>query len=77
MANVVRKSPIVGFIISALFGAFGLLLLGIDGAPGAAGEIVLWMYRTVGIFLFFVSLCVIAVAVNAIVKAKKSGNERQ
>ena len=73
MASVISKKPFVGFAAAVLFGFLGMLLIRIDGAPGAPRGITLWLFRIAGYFLLFVAL---SSAVTAVYALRRNGAGR-
>jgi hypothetical protein len=49
MSKVISRKPFVGLVSGTLFGALGMLLLGIEGARGVAGAL---FKVSAGFFLF-------------------------
>ena len=51
MSRVIARKPLVGIISGALFGALGVLLLGIDGTKGLAAvlfTVSAWFFLAIG-----------------------------
>ncbi len=52
MSRVIARKPFVGIVAGVLFGALGMLLLGIEGGRGVAGalfKVSAWFFLFVGV----------------------------
>jgi len=52
MAGIVKRKPLIGFAAGLLFGGLGYLLLGVEGAGGAA----CYLFKVAGSSFLFVGL---------------------
>lgn len=67
MAGLVARKPAVGFAAGALFGALGVLLLGIDDGHGAARL----LFPLSGGFFLFIGILSIASAAAVLLRSRR------
>ena len=76
MAGMIATKPYAGFAAALVFGFLGMLLIGMESAPGGSSDIALWMFRIVGSFLLFVALGSLLTAISILRKNREMKREK-
>lgn len=68
MARIVARKPIIGFVSGLIFGALGILLLGVERSPAGASRLSSILFSLAGYFFLFVALMAVLAAVLSVLR---------